>query len=129
MKILSIIVLAITIFAIGCVNQTTDSESVKEVSVEQAKTAVTEQNAQFIDVRTSSEYAGEHAENVLNCPLDSLDKDLAKLDKSKPVYVICQSGRRSLTGAKKLQDAGFKQVYSVKGGTSEWKQKGLPIAK
>jgi rhodanese-related sulfurtransferase len=122
MKILSLIILLICLFSVAC----TDA-SVKEVSVEQAASAVAEQKAQFIDVRSSAEFSGEHAENALSCPLDTLDKDMAKLDKNKPVYVICQSGKRSQTGAKKLQDAGFKEVYSVAGGTNDWKMKGLTV--
>ncbi len=125
MKILSTIIIAVAFFAIGCGTETT----VKEVSVEQAKTAVTEQKAQFIDVRTASEFAGEHAQDAVSCPLDSMEGEIAKLDKNKPVYVICQSGRRSIEGAKKLQTAGFKEVYSVAGGTNAWKEKNLPIVK
>ena len=125
MKILSISIFAIVLFCVSCGSKS----NVKEVSVNDAKIAVTEQKAQFIDVRTASEFSSEHAENATSCPLDSLEKDIAKLDKSKPVYVICQSGRRSIDGAKKLQDAGFKEVYSVAGGTNDWKSKGLPLTK
>jgi rhodanese-related sulfurtransferase len=124
MKILSTIILSIFLLSVACADLT-----VKEVSVEQAKSAIAEQKAQFIDVRTATEFSAEHAENAMSCPLDSLEKDIAKLDKNKPVYVICQSGRRSKDGAKKLEDAGFKEVYSISGGTNDWKLKGLPITK
>jgi rhodanese-related sulfurtransferase len=124
MRLLTTIILSIAIFTTAC-----GDSSVKEVSVAQAKTAIVNQQIQFIDVRTSAEFEGEHAENATNCPLDSLEKDVAKLDKNKPVYVICQSGKRSKDGAKKLQDAGFKEVYSVSGGTNAWKQNGFPLAK
>jgi rhodanese-related sulfurtransferase len=124
MKVLLVFVLSIAMISIGC-----ESSSIKEISIEQAKSAIVNQQTQFIDVRTSAEFNGEHAENATNCPLDSLEKDSAKLDKNKPVYVICQSGKRSKDGAKKLQDAGFKEVYSVSGGTNAWKQNGLPLAK
>jgi rhodanese-related sulfurtransferase len=56
-----------------------------------------------------------------------LNQDLAKLDKERPVYVICETGRRSAKGAKILNEAGFGQVYSIAGGTSVWKSVGLPI--
>jgi rhodanese-related sulfurtransferase len=124
MKILTPVILLILLFSVACVDS-----AVKEVSVEQAKSAVLGQKAQFIDVRTSSEFSGEHAQNAISCPLDSLEKDVAKLDKNKPVYVICQSGRRSIEGAKKLKNAGFTEVYSVAGGTNDWKLKGLPLEK
>jgi len=37
--------------------------------------------------------------------------------------VICQSGSRSVTAAKRLMKAGFTNVASVRGGTSAWSGK------
>lgn len=99
----------------------TRSTEIKHLSVEQAKQDFDARaDAQFIDVRTPEEYAAGHAPQTANFPLDRLDEDLSKLDKEKPVYVICQTGRRSLIGAETLQKAGFKDIYNVKGGTSAW---------
>lgn len=98
-----------------------------EISPTEAQAAVGDKNAQFIDVRTREEYSGGHAVNASHFPLDTLERDLAKLDKGKPVYVICETGRRSAAGARILNEAGFGQVYSVSGGTSAWTLAGLPI--
>ena len=102
---------------------------IKQISVEQAKNAADVKDAQFIDVRTTEEYAGGHAPKATNFPLDALEKDLAKLDKDQPVYVICQTGRRSQKGAEILQKAGFKNIYNINGGTSEWIKAGFPTEK
>jgi rhodanese-related sulfurtransferase len=42
---------------------------------------------------------------------------------TKPVLVICRSGRRSLTAAAQLRDEGFEAV-SVNGGMVAWQQAG-----
>ena len=105
------------------------SNEIKQTSLEEAKTAVDGKDVQFIDVRTTEEYAGGHAPKAVNFPLDALEKDLSRLDKNKPVYVICQTGKRSQKGSEILQKAGFTDVYNIGGGTSAWTQAGLPIEK
>ena len=105
------------------------SNEIKQTSVNEAKTGVDGKDVQFIDVRTTEEYTGGHAPKAVNFPLDALEKDLSKLDKNKPVYVICQTGKRSQKGSEILQKAGFTDVYNIGGGTSAWTQAGLPIEK
>lgn len=108
----------------------TKRKEIAQVSVREAKKLLEEsQDAQFIDVRTPEEYAGKHAAGAINFPLDKLETELSRLDKDKPVYVICETGRRSQMGSEILQKAGFKDVYNVKGGTSEWIGAGLPTEK
>lgn len=109
---------------------TQTQKQIAQVSVNEAKKAIEEKkDAQFIDVRTPEEYAGGHATGAKNLPLDKLDAELAKLDKDKPVYVICETGRRSQKGSEILQKAGFKDIYNITDGTSEWKSAGLPTEK
>lgn len=133
-----LLIFAVSILA-ACQNAVTDIEiaepsavsekGFKEISPTEAKTALEKKDTQFIDVRTEAEYAGGHAPNALNFPLDTLAGELGKLDKSKPVYVICQSGRRSEDAAKILNEAGFAQVFSIAGGTSAWTAAGFPTEK
>ena len=49
----------------------------------------------LLDTRTQSEYANGHVDGFINIPVDDLREEMARLDKSKPVYVMCQSGLRS----------------------------------
>lgn len=122
----------LSFFAFSCqslTNSQTAGNEIKQVTVQETSEAVKKENVQFIDVRTPEEYAGGHAPKAANYPLDKVETELAKLDKNKPVYVICQSGRRSQKAAETLQKAGFKEIYNVKGGTSEWISAGLPTEK
>lgn len=102
---------------------------IKQISVAEAKDATEGKGAQFIDVRTEAEYAGGHAPDAAHFPLDRLENDLTKLDKNKPVYVICQTGRRSQKGAEMLKKAGFTDIYNIQGGTSAWIEAGYPTEK
>ena len=105
------------------------SGEIKQITVTEAKQVVDAKEVQFIDVRTDAEYAGGHAPKAVNFPLDALGTELSKLDKDKPVYLICQTGRRSQKGAEILQKAGFKDIYNIEGGTSAWIDAGLPTEK
>ena len=105
------------------------STEIKQITVTEAKQAVNAKETQFIDVRTTEEYAGGHAPKAINFPLDALEKDLAKLDKNQPVYVICQTGRRLQKGSEILQKAGFKNIFNINAGTSDWTSAGFPTEK
>ncbi len=76
---------------------------------------------QFIDVRTQAEFKDSHIRDFKNMPLQTLGNNLNKLDKNKPVYVICQSGGRSANASGLLSKAGFDKVYNIKGGMMAWK--------
>ncbi|MEH7441525.1 rhodanese-like domain-containing protein [Bacillus sp. JJ1122] len=75
---------------------------------------------QFIDVRTSGEYKGNHIKGFKNLPLQQLGNRTGELSKDKDVVVICQSGMRSSQASKLLKKAGFKNITNVKGGMSAW---------
>lgn len=140
MKMTILLTLILSIFAVSaCQTASTETapnasasaaqNEIKQITVAQAKDAAGAADAQFIDVRTEEEYRGGHAVKAVHFPLDALEKDLSKLDKDKPVYVICQTGRRSQKGAEILQKAGFKNIYNINGGTSAWESAGFPVEK
>lgn len=104
-------------------------QGVSEMTPNEAKPAVEAAYAQFIDVRTPEEYMAGHAARTKNIPLDTLTQNLDKLEKNEPVYLICQTGKRSMKAAQMLNDAGFPQTVSIAGGTTAWQEAGLPMAK
>jgi len=83
--------------------------------------------SQFIDVRTPAEYAAGHAARAVNIPLNELTANLGRIEKNEPVYVICETGRRSDEAADLLLRSGYSWVFDVAGGTSAWREAGLPI--
>ena len=74
--------------------------------------------AQTIDVRTKAEYQQGHVKGSINIPLDSLTKNLSKLDKSKPIITCCASGMRSAQGKNILKSNGFTEVHNGGGWMS-----------
>lgn len=72
-------------------------------------------NITLLDTRTEYEFSRRHAEGFINIPLDSLRERISELDKSKPVYVMCQSGLRSYLATRILVQNGF-NAYNFAGG-------------
>lgn len=69
----------------------------------------------LLDVRTTMEYDGGHIDGFINIPVDELRENLDKIEKGKPVYVICQSGLRSYIAARILEGNGY-EAYNFSGG-------------
>ena len=71
-----------------------------------------QQGATIIDVRTKSEFQGGHIRGSLNIPLDTLDANISKLKKDKPVITCCASGMRSASAKNLLRSKGFTDVHN-----------------
>lgn len=69
----------------------------------------------LVDTRTPIEYENGHIDGFINMPLDSLRSRIGELDKSKPVYVMCQIGLRGYVASRILTQKGF-TAYNVSGG-------------
>lgn len=72
-------------------------------------------SATLLDVRTPEEYDRGHINDFVNIPVDELRDHLGELDRTKPVYVICQSGLRSYIACRILEGSGF-EAYNFAGG-------------
>lgn len=137
MQARSILFFAVTIFIAGCGDIVSNLDPpppagatasvVNEIKPAEALPRVQAAYAQFVDVRTPEEYAAGHALRAINIPLNELPARLARLEKNEPVYIICQSGRRSKEAAEILNRNGFKWVFNVTGGTNAWIAEGLPM--
>ena len=86
----------------------------KQWHIEDADSIVSRKAVTLLDVRTPEEFKMGHIEGFLNIPVDELREGLSKLDKSKPVYVICQSGLRSYIASRILAGNGY-EAYNFSG--------------
>lgn len=87
--------------------------------------------AQLVDVRTPEEFMRGHLKRAINLNFnDDNFEDIvkAKLDKTRPVFVYCFSGRRSTDAAAFLRDLGYKEVYDMAGGFAKWTSSSKPYA-
>lgn len=88
-----------------------------------------EKNPQIIDARSPEEFALNHIEGAVNFNLESKDyeQQVAKLDKTKPVFTYSIGAGRSVWLANDLLKKGFKEAYSLEGGIANWIGTGKPF--
>ena len=128
--------LLVTALAFGCAVQTSPtSQILEDIGVQEAFELIqsNQGNPDFfiIDIRTPEEYNEGHIENALNIDFyaETFSEDLDKLDKSKTYFIYCRSGNRSGRAMTIIKDLGFREVYNLSAGITEWIAEGLPVVK
>ncbi|MGQ7945148.1 thioredoxin domain-containing protein [Flavobacterium sp. WC2509] len=124
MKLKHLYLFVISFIIQACYSQTT----VQTIDVTSySKKIEATPKAQVLDVRTPEEYTTGHIENSDN--VDWLGNSFIaltdKYDKTKPVFVYCKSGGRSLKASEKLAELGFTTIYNLDGGMLKWEAAGL----
>jgi adenylyltransferase/sulfurtransferase len=77
--------------------------------------------AQIIDVRTIEEFENYHLPNSVHIPLNQLKVNTDKINFSLPVYILCQSGKRSEIACKNLREVyPESSLYSILGGLNQY---------
>ena len=143
MKNYSILFLSLFVL-VGCTNsqvaetqETTTTESAiqtikTDLSTSEFEAKInTDPTVPLIDVRTPEEYSQGHLQNAVNIDWNgsTFTTQIATLDKTKPVYVYCLSGKRSAAAADKMRSDGFTEVYELAGGIKQWQADNLPVVK
>lgn len=97
--------------------------NIKVLSPEAFNAKISKQNVQLVDVRTPQEYNMQHLKNAININFYSgnFDNEFDKLNKLKPLFIYCRSGKRSRQASYKLFGLGFKEIYDLQGGLLNWK--------
>jgi rhodanese-related sulfurtransferase len=77
-----------------------------------------EKGTVYLDVREVDEFNSGHIQGALNLPRIEIEQKIAKIvpEQSTLIVVYCAVGHRSAIAADTLQDLGYTQVLSLKGG-------------
>lgn len=97
--------------------------TVKYISKQELQQVLKKKDAQLVDVRTQAEYDQGSIKNATLIDYwgeGFVSEVTRQFDKDKPIYLYCKVGGRSSKAAKLLIDNGFKMVYSLNGGYSNW---------
>ncbi len=81
---------------------------------------------QFVDVRSSSEFASGHIPGAVNIPMDQIESRLPDLRSDSAILLICQMGKRARMTAALLEQCR-RDITVLEGGTNSWVQTGLPL--
>lgn len=121
---------------------------IQQIVPNQAKKILDEdQDALYLDVRSTPEFAKGHAAGAINIPLMHYNPstgtmtpnpDFSKvvetiLPKDKKLVVGCQMGGRSQKACERMQQLGYQDLSNIRGGFGGapdqpgWSQLGLPV--
>lgn len=73
----------------------------------------------LIDVREQKEFDACNMGGLL-MPLSTLEDHINEVPKGKKLVVHCHLGGRSAAAVAMLMEAGYQNVYNLKGGISAW---------
>ncbi len=89
------------------------------------------QDVLVLDVRTAEDFVGEqhHIAGAINIPLEELNQRLAELSEfqKRPIVIVCRTDRRSARAAQLLARKGYADVHVVKGGMTDWNERGYAV--
>ena len=97
-------------------------QGIQDVDVAAFKAKMQDENVVLLDVRTAPEVAAGKIAGALeiNVLEDDFQAKVDALDKDKTYLVYCKAGSRSARACKIMEDAGFKDLYNLKGGFTAW---------
>ncbi|MGB7962351.1 MAG: rhodanese-like domain-containing protein, partial [Propionicimonas sp.] len=69
---------------------------IESINADELQSRLSREPLTLVDVREVHEYRAGHVPGAVNIPLSLLPLRVSELPASKPLYVICQSGGRSM---------------------------------
>ncbi|WP_179343683.1 HesA/MoeB/ThiF family protein [Winogradskyella ursingii] len=90
-------------------------KKIKTISYNEAKKL----DGLFLDVREKDELPKLELENYMQIPLQELENNCSQISKNPPVFIFCQSGKRSAKAFQLLKEKEFKNVYCLSDNAPE----------
>ena len=100
-----------------------------EVDNRSATELINPKNAQIVALRDPADSKKECIARSVNIPADRIQNELGKLDKTRPVLLVDDDGRRSRMASPLLRGTGFKEVFILAGGLNAWRTAKLPFSR
>lgn len=136
-----VLLIAVLIFASQLKDRPSGPDSLadfEDVTVEEARKMIEEENVFVLDVRTPGEFNSSHIEGATLIPVTNsagsnlspdqlLEARINEVPKNRKILVYCRTGRRSVAASKILVAAGYTQVYNMQGGITAWTGAGYPV--
>ncbi len=83
----------------------------------------------LVDVREESEWNAGHAQGAIHLGKGIIERDIENTipGREERIVLYCGGGFRSALAADNLRKMGYKNVISLDGGWSEYRDSGLPV--
>lgn len=110
--------------ASGELPKTEANNQYKDVTADELKAMMEEKDFFLVDVHVPNE--GRLPRLDARIPYNEIADNLDQLpsDKAANIVLTCKSGNMSAAASRTLADLGYSNVYNLKGGFVDWKDKG-----
>lgn len=81
----------------------------------------------LLDVRQPYEYEAGHVPGAILVPMNQIIARVEEVPTDRPVYVVCETGSRSLKASQYYRSRGI-DAHNVAGGTKAWIDSNRPVA-
>ncbi|MCB0742402.1 MAG: sulfurtransferase [Ignavibacteriae bacterium] len=83
----------------------------------------------LIDIREESEWENNRIPGAIYLGKGIIEREIESVAPNNDTQIVlyCGGGYRSALSAENLQRMGYKNVYSMIGGITEWEEKGFPL--
>lgn len=105
--------------------------SYTELSAEQTFKLLQNTNPLILDVRTQGEFKQGYLQGANLLPVQVLQQNISKLEKYKnqDILIYCATGNRSTVASRLLIESGFKKIYNLRDGISDWIMRGYSVVR
>ena len=83
----------------------------------------------LIDVRTQDEFDLGHIDSAINLDFysETFQNEILSLPKNETIVLYCRTNNRSSKTATILKENGYKDIFVIRGGITEWVKNGNDI--
>ncbi|MCB0750620.1 MAG: sulfurtransferase [Ignavibacteriae bacterium] len=87
------------------------------------------ENFLLIDIREESEWENNRIPGAIYLGKGIIEREIESVAPNNDTQIVlyCGGGYRSALSAENLQRMGYKNVYSMIGGITEWEEKDFPL--
>jgi rhodanese-related sulfurtransferase len=105
---------------------------IKSIGQHQATLLINREDAVVVDIRSQEEFRKGHIAGARHMSPSQIDATLPsglENKKDAPIIVVCANGITAAGVAAKFHKQGFKRVFNLRGGMSEWLSANLPVTR
>ena len=110
------------VFLAGCAEKNNNTTIYRQITQQEARQMMDEQDVLILDVREQHEYDSGHIPGAILLPVGTITEETAAqiiAAKDTVVLIYCRNGNRSKQAAAALADLGYTELYEF-GGISTW---------
>lgn len=102
---------------------------IDEIDAVRAREVIDSEDPIILDVREQDEWDEGHIPGAVHIPRGNLESriEAAAPDRSRRMVIYCAAGNRSAFAAKTMEELGYEDVVSLRGGFTDWKRNGFSV--